>query len=151
MKYRKLLLFAAIFGLLTIPSAGSAQVVEIFSAAIAGTKACGDLNVFKIKQTVFVRLTIDTVNNTATIEISLDQSFTDVLTLQMGAYQTSAKGFAFIASGEDIFQGHNTLELISGTGKIGPTGVTSFTGTFVEEDDANCFSSGTIKSVKRIS
>jgi hypothetical protein len=150
MKHAKLFFIALIFSLFIISSGASAQA-EVFSAAITGTRVCGPFDSQKIKQTVFVEIDL---NIPMKLLISLDQDFiNDVLTLDLGGYQISNTAAAFIASGGGTLGGVDTSEVIYGTAKFSTStgALVSFSGTFIETDDAGCFSSGTLKSGKRIS
>lgn len=141
MKYGKFLFIGLLFLAFFIPSSTFAQV-EVFSATLIGTRTCGDFNVTKIKQTVFVEI------SPGFIDIFADAALTNLLAeLEIfEVYQTGITTFAFSA-----FESGFSFEAVTGTGKFNTSGIVSFLGTFNQMDLGGCFSNGTIKSVRRLS
>jgi hypothetical protein len=138
MKHGKLLLIAVVFALFIVPSGAFAQTVEL-SATLSGTRACGDMNIVKLKLPQFVRF------DGSFFDVFLDSNFSNLyVSLEIfAAYEITSTTFAVGAISTT-----SPAALFEGTVKVTAKSF-SFTGVYNDADDP-CFSYGTIKSGKII-
>ena len=138
MKHVKLALVALVFALFILPSGAFATIIQM-SATLTGTRACGDANVVKIKQVLFVEF--DT--NSLQFDFYLDSGFSNLYASLpvFAVYEITSTTFAVGALSPT-----SPAALFEGTVKVTST-TFSFAGVYTDADDP-CFAYGAVKSGK---
>ena len=119
-----------------------AQGIEVFSATLTGIESCGDFNLIKLKQPIFVAF--DSNEFVFATDINFNNIIADAVIFAV--YDASSTSIVFGAFEDDPA----IIGVATGTAKVSGGFVTGFAGTLNALGSNGCILSGAVKSGKRL-